>query len=126
MASKLQRLLSSVLDSPKPKLGLGLGFHNEHQALYPAIFASKRNLSSSAPQQPSEKSKVESFLSPPLSNDRGVDLDEDKTKEGEDEGEDDGGVFVNKATGEVGGPRGPEPTRFGDWEHNERCSDFSN
>jgi hypothetical protein len=25
---------------------------------------------------------------------------------------------------EVGGPKGPEPTRYGDWEHNGRCSDF--
>ncbi|KAL1550686.1 hypothetical protein AAHA92_18618 [Salvia divinorum] len=40
-------------------------------------------------------------------------------------GEDDGGdEFVNKGTGEVGGPRGPEPTRYGDWEKNGRCSDF--
>lgn len=28
------------------------------------------------------------------------------------------------ATGEVGGPAGPEPTRFGDWEKAGRCSDF--
>ena len=26
--------------------------------------------------------------------------------------------------GEIGGPKGPEPTRFGDWENNGRCSDF--
>ena len=26
--------------------------------------------------------------------------------------------------GEIGGPRGPEPTRFGDWECKGRCSDF--
>jgi hypothetical protein len=26
--------------------------------------------------------------------------------------------------GEVGGPKGPEPTRFGDWERNGRCIDF--
>jgi hypothetical protein len=26
--------------------------------------------------------------------------------------------------GEVNGPRGPEPTRFGDWERAGRCSDF--
>ncbi len=26
--------------------------------------------------------------------------------------------------GEVNGPRGLEPTRFGDWEKNGRCSDF--
>jgi hypothetical protein len=26
--------------------------------------------------------------------------------------------------GETGGPSGPEPTRFGDWERNGRCIDF--
>lgn len=25
---------------------------------------------------------------------------------------------------EKGGPKGPEPTRFGDWESNGRCTDF--
>ena len=25
---------------------------------------------------------------------------------------------------EVGGQKGPEPTRYGDWEKNGRCSDF--
>ena len=25
---------------------------------------------------------------------------------------------------EKGGPKGPEPTRFGDWEKNGRCTDF--
>jgi hypothetical protein len=25
---------------------------------------------------------------------------------------------------EIGGQKGPEPTRFGDWEKNGRCSDF--
>jgi hypothetical protein len=25
---------------------------------------------------------------------------------------------------ETGGPKGPEPTRYGDWEVNGRCSDF--
>lgn len=25
---------------------------------------------------------------------------------------------------EIGGPTGPEPTRFGDWEKGGRCSDF--
>lgn len=42
----------------------------------------------------------------------------------EDENEEDTGEFVNKDTGEVGGPRGPEPTRYGDWERNGRCYDF--
>ena len=26
--------------------------------------------------------------------------------------------------GEIGGDEGPEPTRFGDWQHNGRCTDF--
>jgi hypothetical protein len=25
---------------------------------------------------------------------------------------------------ELGGPKGPEPTRYGDWEYNGRCTDF--
>jgi hypothetical protein len=25
---------------------------------------------------------------------------------------------------DIGGPRGPEPTRYGDWEYNGRCTDF--
>ena len=37
-------------------------------------------------------------------------------------------AMVDPSTGEWGGPtRGgtrPEPTRFGDWERNGRCSDF--
>jgi hypothetical protein len=27
-------------------------------------------------------------------------------------------------TREIGGPKGPEPTRYGDWEVGGRCSDF--
>lgn len=31
---------------------------------------------------------------------------------------------VNPRTKEKGGPRGPEPTRYGDWERKGRCVDF--
>jgi len=38
------------------------------------------------------------------------------------------GLVVDAAAGhrttEHGGPSGPEPTRFGDWEKNGRCIDF--
>ena len=32
----------------------------------------------------------------------------------------------NDAAGsrEIGGPKGPEPTRYGDWERRGRCIDF--
>jgi hypothetical protein len=28
------------------------------------------------------------------------------------------------AVPEIGGPQGPEPTRYGDWEKGGRCTDF--
>ena len=31
---------------------------------------------------------------------------------------------INPKTGERGGPRGPEPTRYGDWERKGRVTDF--
>ncbi|CAA0830876.1 Unknown protein [Striga hermonthica] len=49
---------------------------------------------------------------------------EDEKKPAPDDEEEDGDELVNKQTGEVGGPRGPEPTRYGDWEKKGRCSDF--
>ena len=29
-----------------------------------------------------------------------------------------------EGSGEIGGPKGLEPTRYGDWEHKGRCVDF--
>uniref|UniRef100_A0A7S1SPU6 Succinate dehydrogenase assembly factor 4, mitochondrial n=1 Tax=Tetraselmis chuii TaxID=63592 RepID=A0A7S1SPU6_9CHLO len=37
-------------------------------------------------------------------------------------GSSDGGAEAGRK--EVGGPKGQEPTRFGDWEQNGRCTDF--
>lgn len=34
------------------------------------------------------------------------------------------GKSSTPATGEIGGPEGPEPTRYGDWEKKGRCIDF--
>lgn len=34
------------------------------------------------------------------------------------------GDHINPVTGEIGGPKGPEPTRYGDWERKGRVSDF--
>ncbi|XP_034472628.1 succinate dehydrogenase assembly factor 4, mitochondrial [Drosophila innubila] len=31
---------------------------------------------------------------------------------------------TNPYTGEIGGPRGPEPTRYGDWQSKGRVTDF--
>jgi len=46
---------------------------------------------------------------------------EDEMSAGEESDSNDG---VNPETGEVGGPKGKEPTRFGDWERGGRACDF--
>lgn len=53
-------------------------------------------------------------------------FDVDELLGDDEEGEEDSveEIFVNPITGERGGPRGPEPTRFGDWEKGGRVSDF--
>ncbi|GFP91302.1 succinate dehydrogenase assembly factor 4 mitochondrial [Phtheirospermum japonicum] len=51
-------------------------------------------------------------------------IEDEKKQPSEDEEIDDGDESANKLTGEIGGPRGPEPTRYGDWEKNGRCYDF--
>jgi hypothetical protein len=35
-----------------------------------------------------------------------------------------GGKPPKEAAKEIGGPKGPEPTRYGDWEVGGRCTDF--
>ena len=34
------------------------------------------------------------------------------------------GVTDRPPPKEIGGPKGPEPTRYGDWEKDGRCIDF--
>jgi len=34
------------------------------------------------------------------------------------------GDSEQKIVAEINGPKGPEPTRYGDWEQNGRCTDF--
>ena len=35
-----------------------------------------------------------------------------------------GGAAATQTPREFNGPKGPEPTRYGDWEQKGRCSDF--
>lgn len=51
----------------------------------------------------------------------------DETEAGEASSPDSGAVDWNRPETwptEIGGVKGPEPTRYGDWERNGRCSDF--
>jgi len=88
----------------------------------PASLLQRVALSSSAPSTgPPRPEAVRKGEGEEAAEAKGADADAEAGKE---EHEDDGGVHVNKATGEIGGPRGPEPTRYGDWERGGRCSDF--
>eukprot|EP01018_Ginkgo_biloba_P003646 Gb_41273 [translate_table: standard] len=61
----------------------------------------------------------------PTGSIEGKRAEEEEEEKHEDESEDEGGgEYINPETGEMGGPRGPEPTRYGDWEKGGRCSDF--
>lgn len=71
------------------------------------------------PQSPSPSPNEDQVVKP----DQKLQENLQMPKEEEDE-EGGGGEFFNKDTGEIGGPRGPEPTRYGDWEQRGRCSDF--
>lgn len=70
------------------------------------------------PQSPSPSPNQDQVVKPDQK------LQEKRKEEEEEEEEGGGGEFVNEDTGEIGGPRGPEPTRYGDWEQRGRCSDF--
>jgi hypothetical protein len=39
-------------------------------------------------------------------------------------GDDNATMPASKPRREVGGPEGPDPTRYGDWERKGRCIDF--
>lgn len=50
---------------------------------------------------------------------------EDNLKQNSDtDSQDNEKKLVSQPEGEVNGPSGPEPTRFGDWERKGRISDF--
>ncbi|KAJ0963031.1 hypothetical protein J5N97_028153 [Dioscorea zingiberensis] len=108
MANKLPRLLIFSHEIGNPRLGLVLG--------------RTRSLCSSSPRPPQEDPRA-AAVEEKKEEGNGVGTEE-RTGDKEEAADDDDGVYVNKVTGEVGGPRGPEPTRYGDWERGGRCSDF--
>ncbi|PON72098.1 hypothetical protein PanWU01x14_069400 [Parasponia andersonii] len=120
MARNLGRLFSSISDLSTPNL---IPPYARSEPLTRSITNSASRLVCSSAQQPPEninKEQKESF-------EKDLEKEKKEVKEdgGEDDDDDDGDELdLNKETGEVGGPRGPEPTRYGDWERNGRCYDF--
>ncbi|KAH6780061.1 succinate dehydrogenase assembly factor [Perilla frutescens var. hirtella] len=107
MASKLFQLISSAISRSE--------FSNTASRRF--IGTTSRLLQNQKPEmKESRTSNDKDEIHNQIVDERKLD-----SKDGEIEG---GNEFVNKNTGEIGGPRGPEPTRYGDWEKNGRCSDF--
>ncbi|KAL1314936.1 hypothetical protein AAHE18_16G224800 [Arachis hypogaea] len=110
--SSLPRLLSTV-PNPAPYL-------TRSEPLTRSISNSvSRLLCSYSTQQPRENTVTEQEHAPSLSHKEESMRTEEQEQEQEQQHDDDDedGELVNDETGEVGGPKGPEPTRYGDWEH---------
>eukprot|EP00850_Spirogloea_muscicola_P020560 SM000220S07039 [mRNA] locus=s220:68484:69107:+ [translate_table: standard] len=109
--------LPAPLAGSSSQLG-GLVF--ERPAL--SAFATPRTYSSAAEQPAGRELRPEQQpAAAEWSSQEAVEQDEAAVAEDEDDPVQDD---VNRKTGEVGGPQGPEPTRYGDWEKGGRCYDF--
>ncbi|MCG8691635.1 MAG: DUF1674 domain-containing protein [Minwuiales bacterium] len=53
-----------------------------------------------------------------------VETGEDGQKQDQKTAKDSPAHKLKQAPGEINGPSGPEPTRYGDWENKGICSDF--
>lgn len=124
MANNLYRLSASMVEISRPKLGLGFCFSRSN--LPASIPAKSRFLSSSQQHQQQESPKPSPQAAEEKETAEEIPENSSNPGDAEDGGEEEDydGVHVNKETGEIGGPRGPEPTRYGDWERKGRCSDF--
>ncbi|XP_057508204.1 uncharacterized protein LOC130791108 [Actinidia eriantha] len=114
MAIHQGRVLSSILKLSNPKLGLPCVRSDSASRL---IYSSTQHQHQH--QQPLDPSNPNKVLA--VAEESEV---KEKIQHEEEEEDENDGVRANEETGEIGGPRGPEPTRYGDWERNGRCSDF--
>ncbi|KAL5568344.1 hypothetical protein UlMin_024919 [Ulmus minor] len=114
MASNLTRLFSSIASLSTPKLISP--FSRSEQPIRSFTNSASRFICSSANQPQSFSESVDKEQKEEDSLNQKKEAQENEEEEGDD--------GVNKETGEIGGPRGPEPTRYGDWERNGRCYDF--
>ncbi|CAI0449912.1 unnamed protein product [Linum tenue] len=116
--SNLGRLFSNFSSSPAIPAARRAGSD-------PA-FTSLRRLVSTTTTTTTQQSKPHE--EEPPSKIPNPEVEKDKRSKAEEEGEEGGDgedeLDLNEDTGEIGGPRGPEPTRYGDWERNGRCYDF--
>jgi hypothetical protein len=110
-STSFSRLLSTTASNPTL---LRTGSHHVTRSVSNSL--TQLLFSSSSSNPVSEQSQPQS-----LHNENQQTQNKEQQQEDDDDGDE---IDLNKETGEVGGPKGPEPTRYGDWERNGRCSDF--
>ncbi|CAK9146574.1 unnamed protein product [Ilex paraguariensis] len=116
MAINLRRLFTSIIElSEPPRVSLSYGRPEFCCSTSRLIYSSTQREQTHQENPNKQEGQV-------LDHQEKLGSEEEDVSNGDVEDADD--EDVNKETGEIGGPRGPEPTRFGDWERNGRCSDF--
>ncbi|KAJ4822618.1 hypothetical protein Tsubulata_020949 [Turnera subulata] len=125
--TNLRRLFSDL--SSAPKLAAAVETRSESVVVrsfgssWMTRFISSSSSSSSQQQQEEDGESVKKQQLVEEEEEEAI-KQESQNKSSSEDDEDDDDDDVNEETGEVGGPRGPEPTRYGDWERNGRCYDF--
>ncbi|KAL5727028.1 hypothetical protein ACHQM5_000264 [Ranunculus cassubicifolius] len=116
MKNNLIRTISSLIEIPKLRSTLSNPICSSNRGFFSSTILQQQQNPNPNPNN-TEENKINN--SEEISSSSSEDEAETKVQEGDvDE------YGVNRKTGEVGGPRGPEPTRYGDWEKGGRCSDF--
>lgn len=125
MACKLGHLFGSIVQQSTPRFGL-LSSSSSSSSVSSKLSSSSTSRLVHSSTRLLQKNQQPQEDSHPLKLKEHTASETENTLENDDENidYDKDGVNVNRETGEVGGPRGPEPTRYGDWERNGRCSDF--
>ncbi|PNX64231.1 hypothetical protein L195_g053913 [Trifolium pratense] len=114
-STSFSRLLSTTASNPTL-------LRTGSQHLTPSLSNSlTRLLFSTSATQHHKENPVSEQSQPQSLHNENQQIQKEEQQEDYDDGDE---IDLNKETGEVGGPKGPEPTRYGDWERNGRCSDF--
>ncbi|TKY44648.1 Succinate dehydrogenase assembly factor 4 [Spatholobus suberectus] len=87
--------------------------HTRSEQLTRFVSNSVTRLLCSSSTQPQHENPVREQAQAPQES-----LHDESKQSHEPKENDEDGDSINKETGEVGGPKGPEPTRYGDWERN--------
>merc|ERR1712212_1420244 len=101
---------------------------HRHFSSSPSLLADKQKSSLKKPVTPKGKFDLEDEMKKKeldqIREELRLKEEEEKKKDEEEEESTSMGELVNEVTGERGGPKGQEPTEYGDWQRKGRVTDF--